>query len=101
MGARRLVFAYVNIAAAASDAFYWKPGWREGAPTWISAPTPADPDQYFVEFWQPEWQQILFGNPQSYLYGIIAQGFDGAVLDGVDSYLFHEGGLEALAAAEK
>ncbi len=101
LGARRLVFAYANIAAAASDAFYWKPGWREGTPTWISAPTPSDPDQYFVEYWQPEWQQIVFGNPKSYLYGIIAQGFDGVILDGVDNYLFYEGGLDAVAAAEK
>lgn len=101
LGARRLVFAYANIAAAASDAFYWKPGWREGAPTWISAPTPGNPDQYFVEYWQPEWQQIVFGSPQSYLYGIIAQGFDGVILDGVDNYLFYEGGLEAVAAAEQ
>jgi len=101
LGARRLVFAYANIAAAASDAFYWKPGWREGSPTWISAPTPGNPDQYFVEFWQPEWQQIIFGNPKSYLYGVIAQGFDGVILDGVDNYLFYEGGLDAVAAAEK
>jgi uncharacterized protein (TIGR01370 family) len=101
LGARRLVFAYVNLAAATSDAFYWKSGWREGAPAWISAPTPGNPDQYFVEYWQPEWQQIIFGGPKSYLYGIIAQGFDGVVLDGVDNYLFYEGGLDAVSAAEK
>ncbi|MDX9859990.1 MAG: endo alpha-1,4 polygalactosaminidase [Rhodospirillales bacterium] len=101
LGARRLVFAYANIAAAASDAFYWKANWREGTPTWISAPTPGNPDQYFVEYWQPEWQQIVFGGPQSYLYGIIAQGFDGVILDGVDNYLFYEGGLDAVAAAER
>jgi len=101
LGARRLVFAHLNIAAAASDAFYWKPGWREGTPQWISAPTPGDPDLYFVEYWQPEWQQILFGNPDSYLYGIIAQGFDGVVLDGIDTFRFHEGGLDAFGAAEQ
>ena len=101
LGARRLVFAYVNIAAAASDAYYWKAGWREGSPKWVSAPTPVNPDQYFVEYWQPEWQQIIFGNPNSYLYGIIAQGFDGVILGGIDNYLFYEGGLDAWNGAEK
>lgn len=101
LGARRLVFAYVNIGTAASDAFYWRPGWREGAPQWISAPTPGNPDQYFVEFWRPEWQQIVFGTPDSYLYGVIAQGFDGVVLGGIDSFRFYEGGLDAVRAAEQ
>lgn len=101
LGARRLVFAYIDIATAASDAYYWKAGWREGSPKWLSAPMPANPDQYFVEYWQPEWQQIIFGNPNSYLYGVIAQGFDGVILGGIDSYLFYEGGLEAWQGAEK
>ncbi len=98
IGARRLVFAYVDIATAASYAYYWKPNWREGSPTWISAPTPDDPDKYFVEYWQPEWQQIISGGTGSFLYGIIQQGFDGVILDGVRNYLFVEGGLDAYTA---
>ncbi len=98
IGARRLVFAYVDIAAAASYAYYWKPGWKEGSPTWISAPTPTDPDRYFVEYWRPEWQQIISGDANSFIYGIVQQGFDGVILDGIRNYLFFEGGLEAYNA---
>ena len=98
IGARRLVFAYVDIAAAASYAYYWKPGWKEGEPTWISAPTPTDPDRYFVEYWRPEWQQIISGGTNSFIYGVIQQGFDGVILDGIRNYLFFEGGLDAYNA---
>ena len=55
IGARRLVFAFMDIGTAASYAYYWKPGWREGSPIWISAPTPDDPDRYFVEYWRPSF----------------------------------------------
>lgn len=97
IGARRLVYAYVDIGAAASYDYYWKPHWREGSPQWISAPTPGDPDRYFVEYWQPEWRRIITGDTDSYIYGLIAQGFDGVILDGIRNYRFFEGGLEALA----
>jgi cysteinyl-tRNA synthetase, unknown class len=99
LGARRLVYAYVNIGIAASHRYYWQPNWREGSPLWISAPVPGDPDSYFIEFWRPEWQQIITGNTDSFIYGIVMQGYDGAVLDGIDTFLFHEGGTEAWLAA--
>ncbi|MCG8509724.1 MAG: hypothetical protein MI741_10905, partial [Rhodospirillales bacterium] len=97
LGARRLVYAYVDIGAAASYDYFWKPNWREGSPYWISAPTPGDPDRYFVQYWAPEWRQIIAGDTNSYIYGLVAQGFDGVVLGGVRNYRFFEGGLEALA----
>ena len=94
IGARRLVLARLDIGSAASYLYYWKPHWREGSPLWISAPTRSDPDKFHVEYWSPEWQQIITGNIQSYIYGIIDQGFDGAVLSGLGVYLFFETGRE-------
>ncbi len=32
------------------------------------------------------------GNTNSYLYGIVAQGFDGVILDGLDTVKFLEAG---------
>jgi cysteinyl-tRNA synthetase, unknown class len=96
LGARRLVLAYLNIGAAESHRSYWKSHWREGSPLWISAPYPGDADKYFVEFWRPEWRKIINGNTDSYIYGIVKQGFDGVVLDGVDAYRYFEGGMEAV-----
>lgn len=106
LGARRLVFARMDIGTAASYRYYWKPDWQEGSPPFIGAPFPRDPDRYFVEFWRPEWQQIMFGDNQSYLYGLIAQGYDGVILEGMRNYLAFEGNVELplefapLAAAE-
>ncbi len=86
LGARRLVLAYMNIGAAENYRFYWKDHWKEGAPA------PGNPDKFNIEYWQPGWRQVITGNTKSYLYGIVAQGFDGVVLDGLDSYKFFEGG---------
>ncbi|MEE9318249.1 MAG: hypothetical protein V3U48_08165 [Rhodospirillales bacterium] len=95
LGARRLVFATANVGSAASYRYYWKPQWQEGSPTWISAPVRDDPDSYFVEFWRPEWQRLISGDTQSYIYGIIRQGFDGVVLEGIEeAYRFFERGSQ-------
>jgi endo-alpha-1,4-polygalactosaminidase (GH114 family) len=91
LGARRMVLAYLNIGEAESDRYYWKTGWREGSPYFIGPPTPGNPDKYSVQYWQPGWREIMTGNTNSYLYGIIAQGFDGVVLDGVEAYRDQEG----------
>lgn len=94
LGARRLVLAYIDIGTAESHRYYWKPNWQEGAPIWIAAQIPMNPDRYFVEYWQPEWQSIITGNTNSYIYGIIDQGYDGVVIDGLDSFRFFETGGE-------
>lgn len=95
LGARRLVYATVDVGAAASFRYYWKANWGEGSPMWIKAPVRDDPDSYHVEFWRPEWQRIIAGDTQSYVYGIIAQGFDGVVLTGIEeAYRFFEGAEE-------
>jgi cysteinyl-tRNA synthetase len=96
LGARRLVLAYLNIGTAESHRSYWKTNWREGSPGWIGAPYPGDADKYFVEYWRPEWRAIITGNTDSYVYGIVRQGFDGVVLDGVEAYRYFEGGMEAV-----
>lgn len=96
LGARRLVLAYMNIGSAASYHYYWQENWREGSPFWISAPLRDDPDRYNVEYWNADWQGVMSGNTNSYLYGIIAQGFDGVVIEGLDAYRFYESGGENL-----
>ncbi|MCP5374455.1 MAG: hypothetical protein H6907_22190 [Hyphomicrobiales bacterium] len=97
MGSRRLALARVNVGTAASYHYYWKDGWREGAPDWIAAPIPTDPDRYYVKYWDPEWQKILFGGTDSFVYGVVRQGYDGMVLTGLESVFFFEGGQEAVA----
>jgi len=86
LGAQRLVFAYVNIGRAARYRYYWNSEWRPGSPGWLGPPLSGSPDQHRVDYWNREWQQIISGDENSYIYGIVKQGFDGVILDGVDSY---------------
>jgi cysteinyl-tRNA synthetase len=94
IGAKRLVFAYMDIGSAASYYYYWQQGWREGFPFWIASPQRDDLDRYNVQYWQNEWKQIFVGDTNSYVYGLIAQGFDGVIIDGLEAYKFFEGDNE-------
>ena len=96
LGGRRLVLAYINIAAAEAFRYYWKGHWQAGSPDWIGYAYRGQPDVYHVQYWRPEWQQLLFGGQQSYVYGLVKDlGFDGIVLDGLEAYRYHEGSEEA------
>lgn len=92
LGSKRLVLAHVDIGSAAAYDYYWQDGWREGVPGWISSPFKDNPDRYYVQYWRPEWKNILYGDTNSYIYGLIAQGFDGVILTGLDAYKFFVGG---------
>lgn len=83
LGARRPVLAKMNIGFADVGKYYWQDNWRQGNPGFILELAPQSSDQYLVQYWNPAWQQVMFGNDQSYLYGIIKQGFDGVVIEGV------------------
>ena len=91
IGTRRLALAYMDIGLGASYHYYWKPGSRPGFPPWINEPEPNDPDRYRVEYWRQGWQNIIYGDTNSYTYGLIAQGFDGVILSGLDTYKYFEG----------
>ena len=82
MGARRLVLAHIDIGRADDSRYYWQKDWAPGTPSWIGGMTPEVPGQYFVEFWNPAWKAII----GKYFAGILDLGFDGVVLDGVESY---------------
>ena len=92
LGARRLVYAYMNIGEAENYRYYWQDSWTEGDPPFISETIPAKPDKHYVEYWQAGWRRIITGNTNSYIYGIIKQGFDGVVLGGLDTFKFFESG---------
>lgn len=91
LGAKRLALAYMNVGQADTSRYYWKPGWREGRPGFLASPVLGEPDSHYVQYWNPAWKNIIAGDAKSYTYGIIAQGYDGVVIDGVDSYQFFEG----------
>jgi uncharacterized protein (TIGR01370 family) len=101
LGARRLALARVDIGTAATYSFFWRPEWREGSPVWINAPLPGNPDRHYVQYWNPNWQRLIYGDNNSFLYGVIAdQGFDGVLLAGVEAYRFFEGATEQEQAGQ-
>jgi endo-alpha-1,4-polygalactosaminidase (GH114 family) len=94
LGSRRLVLARVDLASISAGSFFWKPNWREGSPNFIDAPVAGDPDRHRIQYWRPAWQQIVNGGPDSYLYGVIAQGFDGVMLAGLDAWYHFDSGVK-------
>ncbi len=90
-GGRRLLIAYVSIGSAERYRYYWQPEWKRGNPAWLKKKYEGYPDEFWVDFEDPAWQSIIYGNDSSYLYRIVEAGFDGAYLDNVEAYysLFH------------
>jgi cysteinyl-tRNA synthetase len=89
-GGKKIVLAYMSIGQAEDYRSYWQPEWVENPPVWLDAPDPDWTGDYWVKFWDPGWQAIIYGSPESYLDRIIALGFDGIYLDRVDAYEYYE-----------
>jgi cysteinyl-tRNA synthetase len=85
-GGKRLVICYLNIGAAENWRNYWQPEWKKGNPKWLKKEYKGYDNEIYVEFWEPKWQKIMFGNENSYLKKIIDAGFDGVFLDNVEAY---------------
>jgi len=98
LGARRMVLARMDVGTAANYRYYWQANWQSGSPRWITAPYPTDPDRFFVEYWRPEWHKVIYGDDKSFTYGLIAQGFDGVVIEGVEAYRYFESDGQDMAA---
>lgn len=98
----RIVLAYLSIGEAESYRYYWNSSWDsdndgipdDNAPEWLREENPEWEGNYAVEYWNPEWQKIIFGSEDSYLDKIINAGFDGVMLDKVDEYEYFEDEVE-------
>ncbi len=87
-GAKRLVISYINIGSAEKYRYYWKKSWGLHHPLWIRRKYEGYDDEYWVKFWKKDWQEIIYGNDDSYIKKIINAGFDGAYLDNTEAYYF-------------
>jgi len=93
-GGPKRVIAYLSIGEAEDYRWYWQEAWDAdhdgapdaGAPSWLGPSNPDWPGNYKVRYWDPAWQALVFGSPDSYLDKIAAAGFDGVYLDIVDGY---------------
>lgn len=89
-GGTRLILCYLSIGEAEDYRYYWQQGWKPGNPSWLDDENPGWGGNYKVRYWDAEWQEIIFGNTDSYLDKIIGEGFDGAYLDIIDAYEYFE-----------
>ena len=87
-GGKRLVISYINIGAAENWRYYWKDNWKLHHPRWLKKKYDGYEDEYWVKFWKKDWQEIIYGNDDSYMKKIIDAGFDGAFLDNIEAYYF-------------
>ncbi len=87
-GGKRLVIGYLNVGSAENWRYYWHKNWKLNSPAWLMKKYAGYDNEIYVQFWNPEWQKIIYGNENSYLKKIINAGFDGAYLDNVEAYYF-------------
>ncbi|MCG6114053.1 MAG: endo alpha-1,4 polygalactosaminidase [Mesorhizobium sp.] len=86
-GSRRLVLAYLCVGETDVKRWYWPQRWQQHAPQWVGPDNPAWPGSRHVQFWNDEWQSLVFRGENSLLQRIQDIGFDGALLDRTDAYL--------------
>lgn len=87
-GGRRVVLAYVSIGEAERYRFYWDDKWldKDSCPVWMGPVNPQWAGNYPVQYWQDEWQALMFGKSDSYVDRVLNAGFDGIYLDRADVY---------------
>jgi cysteinyl-tRNA synthetase len=86
MSGPALVISYMSIGEAEDYRYYWKSAWSSSKPSWLEKENHNWAGNYKVRYWEPEWQSLIFGTPDSYLDKIIATGFDGVYLDIIAAY---------------
>ncbi len=89
-GGKRLVICYMSIGEAEDYRYYWQSEWDKDKPEWLDKENPDWEGNYKVWYWEKEWQDIIFGNDNSYLKKILDAGFDGVYLDIIDAFEYYE-----------
>lgn len=89
-GGERLLISYMSIGEAEDYRYYWQSSWNDNKPSWLDEENPNWEGNYKVKYWIDEWQNIIYGNDESYLKKIIDAGFDGAYLDIIDAFEYYE-----------
>ena len=89
-GGKRLVISYMSIGEAETYRYYWQSDWKPGNPEWLDKENPDWAGNYKVKYWNTEWQNIIYGNDNSYLKKILDAGFDGVYLDIIDGFEYFE-----------
>ncbi len=63
---------------------------KPGTPSFIDKKDVDWSGNFYVKYWDTEWQNIIYGNKDSYLEKILNAGFDGVYLDRIDAFEYFE-----------
>jgi cysteinyl-tRNA synthetase, unknown class len=87
-GSPRVLLSYLSIGEAERYRPYWRQGWYDplSKPAWLGNENRRWAGNFSVQYWNAEWQQLIFGTPESYPDRVIAHGFDGVYLDRADAF---------------
>jgi cysteinyl-tRNA synthetase len=87
-GSMRMLLAYLSIGEAERYRPYWQADWYDPGkrPPWLSQENRRWVGNYLVQYWDPAWQDLIYGSPASYVDRVVAQGFDGVYLDRADAF---------------
>ncbi len=88
-GSRRLVIAYFSVGEAETYRYYWKQEWTKKKPVWVGKENKEWKENFLVKYWEPVWQNIIFGSPGAFADRVLAQGFDGFYIDRADAYYYY------------
>lgn len=86
LGSSRLVLAVLPVGRAYDWRWYWKKGWEAGNPPFLFAPDPVQPGAFYADMTSAAWKEIL----GKYMAGIMDLGFDGVLIDDLDTFLWFE-----------
>ena len=91
-GGDKLVVAYMSIGQAARFQYYWKREWSQDGnwPHWADEPDGIWAGDVWVHYWESDWQEIILSGDDAYLDRIINLGFDGVLLDRVDTASYYD-----------
>ena len=99
-GGPKIILCYMSIGQSETYRWYWDPAWEQNPPSWLDVPDGVWAGDHWVRYWEPGWQEIIYGKPDSYLDQILALGFDGVYLDRVDAYWYYQDQGRDTAAQE-
>ncbi|MES2589168.1 MAG: endo alpha-1,4 polygalactosaminidase [Bacteroidota bacterium] len=87
-GGKRMVISYISIGSAEKYRYYWQEDWKLHKPRFLEKEYTGYPDEIWVKYWKKDWEEIIYGNENSYMKKILDAGFDGAYLDNVEAFYF-------------
>lgn len=85
-GAKRLIFAKINVSEADPEDYYWQNDWEIEKTPWLARASFTDENAVITQYWDENWRQIN----GRYFKGIVDSGYDGAFLTGIENHTYFE-----------